>query len=56
LLAHSYMLGPKGDSNGCLSIKNYEKFLKAFSSGEIKHLVVVPSLSDEMSGRSTSQS
>jgi hypothetical protein len=56
LLAHSYMLGPKGDSNGCLSIKNYEKFLKAFSNGEIKHLVVVPSLSDEMSARSTSQS
>jgi hypothetical protein len=58
LLAHSYMLGPKGDSNGCVSIKNYEKFLKAFSNGEIKHLVVVPSLSDEMSvlRRSTSQS
>jgi hypothetical protein len=56
LLAHSYMLGPKGDSNGCLSIKNYEKFLKAFSNGEIKRLVVVPSLGDEMSGRSTSQS
>jgi hypothetical protein len=56
LLAHSYMLGPKGDSNGCVSIKNYEKFLKAFSNGEIKHLVVVPSLGDELSGRSTSQS
>jgi Protein of unknown function (DUF2778) len=58
LLAHSYMLGPKGDSNGCVSIKNYETFLKAFSNGEIKRLVVVPSLSDEMSAsrRSTSQS
>jgi hypothetical protein len=58
LLAHSYMLGPKGDSNGCVSIKNYEKFLKAFSSGEIKRLVVVPSLSAEMSAarRSTSRS
>jgi Protein of unknown function (DUF2778) len=58
LLAHSYMLGPNGDSNGCVSIKNYEKFLKAFSNGEIKHLVVVPSLGDEMSvsRRSTSQS
>jgi Protein of unknown function (DUF2778) len=30
LLAHSYMLGPNGDSNGCVSIKNYEKFLSAF--------------------------
>src|ERR1700730_5510716 len=49
LLTHSYMLGPKGDSNGCVSIKDYEKFLKAFSNGEIKRLVVVPSLGDEMS-------
>jgi Protein of unknown function (DUF2778) len=49
LLAHSYMLGPNGDSNGCVSIKNYEKFLKAFSNGEIKRLVVVPSLSVENS-------
>jgi hypothetical protein len=58
LLAHSYMLGPKGDSNGCVSIKDYEKFLKAFTNGEIKRLVVVPSLADEKSAsrRSTSQS
>jgi hypothetical protein len=58
LLAHSYMLGPKGDSNGCVSIKNYEKFLKAFANGEIKRLVVLPSLSVENSAsrRSTSQS
>jgi hypothetical protein len=58
LLAHGYMLGPNGDSNGCVSIKNYEKFLKAFTNGEIKRLVVVPSLSDERSAsrRSTSQS
>jgi len=58
LLAHSYMLGPNGDSNGCVSIKDYEKFLKAFTNGEIKRLVVVPSLGDEKSAsrRSTSQS
>jgi hypothetical protein len=49
LLAHSYMLGPNGDSNGCVSIKNYEKFLAAFTKGEIKRLVVVPSLGDEVS-------
>jgi hypothetical protein len=46
LLAHSYMLGPNGDSNGCVSIKNYEKFLQAFQNGEIRRLVVVASLSD----------
>jgi hypothetical protein len=52
------MLGPNGDSNGCVSIKDYEKFLKAFSNGEIKRLVVVPSLGDEASAarRSTSRS
>jgi hypothetical protein len=46
LLAHSYMLGPNGDSNGCVSIKNYERFLKAFTSGEIKRLAVVPRLEE----------
>ena len=56
LLAHGYMLGPKGDSNGCVSIKSYEKFLKAFQNGEIKRLVVVTSLNDGVpaSRRSTS--
>ena len=44
LLAHSYMLGPDGDSNGCVSIRNYDRFLKAFNDGEINRLVVVPSL------------
>jgi hypothetical protein len=47
LLAHSYMLGPNGDSNGCVSIKDYETFLAAFTRGEIKWLVVVPRLGDE---------
>jgi len=58
LLAHSYLLGPNGDSNGCVSINNYEAFLRAFKNGEIKSLVVVPSLNDRVlaSPRSTSQS
>jgi Protein of unknown function (DUF2778) len=46
LLVHSYMLGPNGDSNGCVSIKDYDRFLKAFQNGEIKRLVVVASLTD----------
>jgi hypothetical protein len=49
LLAHSYMLGPNGDSNGCVSIRNYDRFLKAFDDGEVNRLVVVPSLSGTMS-------
>ena len=45
LLTHSYMLGPDGDSNGCVSIRNYDRFLKAFNDGEVNRLVVVPNLS-----------
>jgi hypothetical protein len=59
LLAHSYMLGPNGDSNGCVSIKDYDRFLTAFTNGEVKRLVVVPTLGDGMSAatrRSTSPS
>ena len=33
ILAHSYMLGPNGDSNGCVSFKNYDAFLQAFRAG-----------------------
>ena len=43
LLVHSYLLGPNGDSNGCVSIKDYDKFLQAYQNGEVKRLVVVPS-------------
>ena len=43
-LAHSYMLGPNGDSNGCVSFKDYDAFLAAYSSGEIKRLAVVDRL------------
>jgi hypothetical protein len=45
LLTHSYMLGPDGDSNGCVSIRDYDKFLAAFQNGEVKRLLVVTSLS-----------
>ena len=46
LLVHSYMLGPNGDSNGCVSIRDYERFLAAFQRGEIKRLIVVSSVAD----------
>jgi type VI secretion system (T6SS) effector TldE1-like protein len=48
LLVHTYMLGPSGDSNGCVSIRDYERFLKAYNDGEITRLVVVPNLSDSI--------
>jgi Protein of unknown function (DUF2778) len=41
LLAHTYMLGPNGDSNGCVSFRDYDAFLRAFMNQEIKRLVVV---------------
>lgn len=40
LLAHTYMLGPNGDSNGCVSFRNYDRFLQAYLRGEVKRLVV----------------
>jgi Protein of unknown function (DUF2778) len=46
LLTHSYMLGPNGQSNGCVSIKNYDSFLAAYKDGLINRLVVVPSLNN----------
>jgi hypothetical protein len=44
LLVHSYMLGPNGDSNGCVSIRDYDSFLAAYQRGDIKRLAVVPNL------------
>jgi hypothetical protein len=44
LLAHTYMLGPNGDSNGCVSFRDYNAFLAAYKRQEIKRLVVVAHL------------
>ena len=44
ILAHSYMLGSQGASNGCVSFKNYPEFLDAFLKGEVTRLVVVEKL------------
>lgn len=46
MLAHPYMLGPDGQSNGCVSLQDYPKFLEAFLRGEIDRLIVVPKLGD----------
>ena len=46
LLTHSFMLGPKGESNGCVSIRDYDSFLKAYQDGEFNRLVVVRSLNN----------
>jgi hypothetical protein len=44
MLAHSYMLGPNGQSNGCVSFNDYPAFLNAVLSGEVNRLVVVEHL------------
>jgi type VI secretion system (T6SS) effector TldE1-like protein len=44
LLAHTYMLGPNGDSNGCVSFKDYNAFLRAYKDQQVKRLVVVAHL------------
>ncbi len=44
LLAHTFMLGPNGDSNGCVSFRNYDAFLQAYMNQKIKRLAVVTSL------------
>ena len=44
LLVHSYMLGPNGDSNGCISVRDYDRFLKAYNDGQFTHIAVVNSV------------
>ena len=56
LLVHSYMLGPNGDSNGCVSIKEYDRFLAAYQNGDVKRLVVVPSLREGLTASRRSPS
>ncbi|MBR0693901.1 DUF2778 domain-containing protein [Bradyrhizobium lablabi] len=56
LLVHSYMLGPNGDSNGCISVKNYDRFLQAYRNGLIKRIAVVVSIKDTQSAQTRSAS
>lgn len=44
ILAHSYMLGPSGQSNGCVSFSDYAAFLRAYMNGEVERMVVVARL------------
>ncbi|PSO15644.1 hypothetical protein C7G42_26795 [Bradyrhizobium sp. MOS003] len=41
LLAHTFMLGPNGDSNGCVSFKDYYAFLDAYKNKGIRKLAVL---------------
>jgi hypothetical protein len=46
LLTHTYLLGPREDSNGCISFKDYDAFLRAYKDGKVKRIVVVASIDD----------
>jgi hypothetical protein len=54
ILAHPYMLGPNGQSNGCVSFKDYNAFLAAFRRGEFNRMVVVERLDDPPGGQTAS--
>lgn len=47
LLAHTYMLGPSGASNGCVVFADYQRFLQAYLRGEVQRLVVVAGTSPD---------
>jgi len=51
ILAHPFMLGDNGQSNGCVSFKDYQAFLKAYQRGEVTRMVVVEQLDDPPGGR-----
>lgn len=46
ILAHSFLLGEAGASNGCISIREYDTFLKAFEDGQFKQIIVVRSIDE----------
>lgn len=55
ILAHPYLLGPNGQSNGCVSIKDYDAFVAAFDRGEINRIVVVERLGDPPPAQSVAE-
>jgi hypothetical protein len=46
ILAHTYMLGPNGQSNGCVSFDDYPAFLEAYERGDITQIAVVEHLAN----------
>ncbi len=51
ILAHPYMLGPNGQSNGCVSFNDYPAFLNAYLRGDVNRLVVVEHLANAPSSK-----
>jgi hypothetical protein len=55
ILAHTYMLGANGQSNGCVSFSDYNAFLNAYLRGEVTRMVVVDHLANTPSPQTASQ-
>jgi hypothetical protein len=45
-LTHSYLRRVPGDSAGCIAFANYPAFLAAYKRGEVKTVIVVPSIDE----------
>ena len=41
ILAHSYLLGEAGASNGCISVRDYDKFVQAYEAGKFNQIIVL---------------
>lgn len=48
ILAHSFLLGEAGASNGCISIREYDTFLKAYEDGHFNQIIVVRSIDEPL--------
>ncbi len=46
ILAHSFLLGEAGASNGCISIREYDKFLQAYEAGQFTQIIVMRSIDE----------
>ncbi len=42
-LTHSFLLGTNGQSNGCISVRDYDKFLQAYEDGKFDQIIVLRS-------------
>lgn len=40
-LTHSFLLGTNGESNGCISLRDYDKFLQAYEDGKFDRIIVL---------------
>lgn len=47
-LTHSFLLGTNGESNGCISLRDYDKFLQAYEDGKFDRIIVLRSADEPL--------